>query len=58
MFQYITASLTHEFATEIRDLLLQPPRDRTYDTLKAEYGSKRMRRQLLTAEELGDSKLS
>ena len=36
MFDYIVSSLNHEFATEVRDLLLRPPTDDPYATLKAE----------------------
>ena len=33
-FDYIVASLAPEFAIKIRDLLLIPPREQPYDTLK------------------------
>ena len=31
---YVVASLTPEFAMEVRDLILHPPADNPYDTLK------------------------
>ena len=61
-FDYIVALLAPEFAIEIRDLLLSPPEDRPYDTLKTQLiqrtaASKQRRlQQLLTTEELGDRK--
>ena len=36
MFNYVIASLSLEVATEIRDLILTPPREDQYDTLKAQ----------------------
>ena len=36
MFDYVVSSLSPEIATEIRDLLLKPPAEDPYDTLKAE----------------------
>ena len=35
-FEYVVSSLSPEFAVEVRDLLLKPPADNAYDTLKAE----------------------
>ena len=35
-FDYVISSLSPEFATDIRDLLLQPPVENPYDTLNAE----------------------
>ena len=35
-FDYVVASLPPEIAFEIRDLLIRPPTDTPYDTLKAE----------------------
>ena len=35
-FEYVVSSLSPEFAVEVRDLLLKPPADDPYDTLKAE----------------------
>ena len=49
-----------EFATEVRDLLLQPPADTPYDVLRTQLikltaaTEQRRLRQLFTAEELGD----
>ena len=34
MFDYVVASLSPEFATEIRDLILPPPRENPYDVPK------------------------
>ena len=61
-FDHIVASLSPEIATEVRDLILTPPEERPYDTLKEHLikrtaASERKRlQQLLTAEELGDRK--
>ena len=33
-YDYVISSLTSEFAMEVRDLLLNPPADNPYDTLK------------------------
>jgi len=33
-FHHIVASLAPEFATEVRDLILNPPGEQSYDTLK------------------------
>ncbi len=33
-FDYIIASLTPEFATEVRDLILSPPDENPFDVLK------------------------
>ena len=35
-FDYVVSSLSPEFATEVRDLLLQPPPEQPYETLKRE----------------------
>ena len=35
-YDYVISSLTPEFAMEVRDLLLNPPADNPYDTLKAQ----------------------
>ena len=59
-FNHVVASLAPEFATEVRDLLLQPPADTPYDVLHAQLikqtaaSEQRRLRQLFTAEELGD----
>ena len=34
MFDYIVTSLSPEFATEVRDLILKPPTENPYDKLK------------------------
>ena len=36
-FDYIVASLSPEFATEVRDLILKPPGDHPYDTLRPQH---------------------
>ena len=62
MFDYIVASLSPEFATEVRDLILKPPTETPYNTLKEQLikctaASKQRRvQQLLSSEELGDHK--
>ena len=59
-FDHVVAALAPEFATEVRDLLLQPPADTPYDVLRAQLikrtaaSEQRCLRQLFTAEELGD----
>ena len=61
-FDYIIASLAPEFATEVRDLILNPPTERSYDTLKEQLvkrtaaSEQRRLQQLFNAEELGDRK--
>ena len=63
-FDYVVSSLSPEFATEVRDLLLQPPAEQPYETLKRELTNRtslseqRRLQQLLTSEELGDRKPS
>ena len=63
-FDYVVASLSPEFATEVRDLILHPPATRPYDTLRDQLvrrtavSEQRRLQQLLTAEELGDRKPS
>eukprot|EP00795_Rhopilema_esculentum_P017874 gene17874-biopygen608 len=63
-FAYVISSLSPEIAQEIRDLILSPPADRPYDTLKTELirrtsASEQQRlQQLLISEELGDKKPS
>ena len=59
-FDHVVAALAPELATEVRDLLLQPPADTPYDVLRAQLikrtaaSEQRHFRQLFTAEELGD----
>ena len=61
-FDYIITSLTPEYATEVRDLILQPPAEAPYDTLKHQLiqrmaaSVQRRLQQLFNAEELGDHK--
>ena len=61
-FDYIVASLTPEYATEVRDLILTPPTEAPYDTLKQQLiqrtaaSEHRRLQQLFNAEELGDRK--
>ena len=64
-FDYIVSSLAPEIATEVRDLILQPPKDTPYDKLKeqlikrtAASEQKRLQQLLFNAEELGDRKPS
>ena len=59
-FDHVVAALAPEFATEVRDLLLQPPADAPYDVLRTQLikrtaaSEQRRLQQLFTAEELGD----
>ena len=59
-FDYVVSSLDLEFATEVRDLLLNPPAEEPYETLKAQLtkrtsASEQHRLQELpSTEELGD----
>ena len=59
-FDYVVSCLDPEFATEVRDLLLNPPAEEPYETLKAQLtkrtsASEQHRLQeLLSTEELGD----
>ena len=61
-FDYVISSLSPEFATEVRDLLLRPPEGTPYDTLKTELvkrtaaSEQRKLQQLISGEELGDRK--
>ena len=63
-FDYVVASLAPEFATEVRDLILQPPDTTPYDRLKEQLitrtaaSEQRRLQQLFNAEELGDRKPS
>ena len=61
-FDHVVAALSNEFATEVRDIILNPPEADPYSKLKdllikRTAASERKRLQLLfTAEELGDRK--
>ena len=61
-FDHVIASLTPEVATEVRDLILKPPTDHPYDTLREQLtrrtaeSEQRKLQQLFTTEELGDRK--
>ena len=61
-FDYVITSLSPEFAMEVRDLLLKPPAESPYNTLKAELikrtaASEQCKlQQLISGEELGDRK--
>lgn len=63
-FEHIVASLSPEYATEVRDLILHPPATRPYDTLRDQLvkrtaaSDQRRLQQLLHSEELGDRKPS
>ena len=63
-FDHIVASLSPEFATEVRDLILCPPPENPYDTLKEHLirrttaSEQRKLQQLFSAEDLGDRKPS
>ena len=61
-FDYVISSLSPEFASEVRDLLLKPPEEQPYDTLKTQLirrtaaSEQRKLQQLISGEELGDRK--
>ena len=61
-FDDIVSTLSPEIATEVRDLILKPPTERPYDTLKTQLikrtaaSEQRKLQQLINAEELGDRK--
>ena len=63
-FEYIVASLSPEYATEVRDLILHPPATQPYDSLRDQLvkrtaaSHQRRLQQLLHSEELGDRKPS
>ena len=63
-YEEVVCALPTEYATEIQDLLLDPPEEEPYEKLKQQLiariaDSERQKlRQLLTAEELGDRKPS
>ena len=58
-FDHVVASLSAEFATEVRDLIIQPPADAPYDSLREQLikrttpSEQRKLQQLFSAEELG-----
>ena len=63
-FAYVISSLSSEIAQEIRDLILSPPANCLYSTLKTEiirhtsFSEQQRLQQLLISEELGDKKPS
>lgn len=63
-YEEVVCALPTEYATEVQDLLLNPPEDQPYEKLKEQLISRiadsesQKLRQLLTAEELGDRKPS
>ena len=62
IFDYIVTSLSPEFVTEVRDLILKPPTENPYDKLKEQLikrtatSEQRRLQQLFNSEELGDRK--
>lgn len=63
-FDYIVSSLSPEFATEVRDLIIKPPADTPYDTIREQLirrttaSEQRKLQQLFSTEQLGDQKPS
>ena len=63
-FNYVVSSLSSEYATEVWDLLFNPPAEQPYEILKRELmnctsvSEQQRLQQLLTTEEHGDCKLS
>jgi hypothetical protein len=63
-FNYVISQLEYRHAAEVEDIIISPPEDEPYTTLKTELvrrlsSSRDQRvRQLLTHEEIGDRKLS
>lgn len=61
-FDHVVASLSPDYAAEVRDLLLKPPADSPYTALKEQLtkrttlSEQRRLQQLFTGEELGDRK--
>ena len=61
-FDYMITSLSPEFAVEVRDLLIRPPAEEPYDTLRAEWikrtaaSEQRKLQQLISGENLSDRK--
>ena len=62
MFDYVVTSLSPEYATEIRDLILKPPGENPYNKVKEQLikrtaaSEQRRLQQLFSTEELGDRK--
>ena len=63
-FDHVVAPLSPEFATEVCDLIIRPPVDAPYDSLREQLikrttaSEQRKLQQLFSAEELGDRKPS
>lgn len=63
-FNYIIGQLEHQYAKEVKDIIVSPPADNKYDKLKAELikrltaSKEKKLKQLLMHEELGDRKPS
>ena len=63
-FDHVVASLSPQYATEVRDLILTPPDDKQYDILRERLiertaaSEQRRLQQLFHSEELGDKKPS
>ena len=61
-FDYVISSLSTEITMEVRDLLLKPPAENPYDTLKTQFikctaaSEQRKLQQLISGKELGDRK--
>ena len=59
-FNHVVSCLAPEYATKVRDLLLEPPAEQPYETLKAQMtkrtsaSEQHQIQELLSAEELGD----
>uniref|UniRef100_A0A1X7VSH1 DUF7041 domain-containing protein n=1 Tax=Amphimedon queenslandica TaxID=400682 RepID=A0A1X7VSH1_AMPQE len=63
-YDHVVSSLSQKYATEIRDLIIDPPSSNPYDTLKAKLieriapSEQQRLQQLLSINELGDRKPS
>lgn len=63
-FYYVTSTLEHRYATEVKDIILSPPRTNKYERLKTELikrlsaSREKEVKQLLQHEELGDRRPS
>ena len=61
-FDHIVATLSPEFASEVRDFIIQPPTDNPYTALREQLikqttaSEQRKQQQLFSSEELGDKK--